>query len=365
MRRLTLPVVAALAVSLLALSGPPKETAPPPPSTSPASSSMAAAVLAFLKTLTPAQAERTLLPLDSEWRTKWHYFPSWIYERPGVSLGELSDDQRTLVHRILQTSLSDAGYMKAAAVIRLDDLLSDFALETIEREGEQPGFGRDEAEAFGSEFYFFTTYGSPSEEGAWGWTLEGHHLSLNYTSVDGLTVGTPQFMGSNPARVESGPYAGWRVLGSEEDLGRELIGALDEEQSRTARLSAEAPADIISGPEGEGRLERIEGLPASEMSIEQQGLLSRLVEQYVLKLRGDMAADELEALEEAGFGRLHFAWAGTGAPGARLYYRVHGPTLIIEFDNTVRGPNHVHTVLIGRDAFGVDLLRQHHAQSPH
>jgi hypothetical protein len=365
MRVRSLPVVAIIAVSsLVAASGLPEPVYElPGPSAS--AVSMAAAVSAFLETLTPDQVERTRLSLESEWRTKWHYFPAWIYERPGISLGELSDQQRTLVHRILQASLSDAGYLKASSVIMLDELLSGFALELIEREGESPGFGREEAEAFGNEFYFFSTYGSPSPDGAWGWTLEGHHLSLNFTSAGGLTVGTPQFMGSNPARVETGPYAGWRVLGTEEDLGRSLISSLDPEQSRMARLSAEAPADIISGPEGEGRLDRIEGVPASDLSVDQQDLLRSLVQQYVHKLRSDMAADELAAMEEAGFAGLHFAWAGSGAPGERLYYRVHGPTLIIEFDNTDQDPNHVHTVLIGRDAFGTDLLREHHSQNQH
>ncbi|MEE9184106.1 MAG: DUF3500 domain-containing protein [Acidimicrobiia bacterium] len=363
MHRLLVPMLVTLAASLVAAPG--AETGEQVPPGAGSQDEMAPAVNDFLSQLSPEQAARVQLPLDSEWRTKWHYFPSWIYERQGLSLGELSDAQRAGIHRVVNTALSDPGYLKATGIILLDDLTRQFALEFIEQEGERPGFGRREAERFGSEFYFFTVFGAPSSDGAWGWRLEGHHLSLNFTSAGGLTVGTPQFMGTNPARVETGPYAGWRLLAAEEDLGRALIASLEEEQRRAARLSAEAPGDIITGPESETRLDAFEGIPASALNADQRRRLRRLIEQYVGSLRDDLAADELGALEEAGFEQVHFAWAGSTEPGQLLYYRVHGPTLVIEFDNTLDDPNHIHTVLHGRDVSGVDLLREHYAESAH
>ncbi|MCK5448774.1 MAG: DUF3500 domain-containing protein [Gemmatimonadetes bacterium] len=367
LRRSLVPILAVLAAFLVAalVATPEPETGGQAPSGAESQDEMAAAVNDFLSLLSSEQAASVQLPLDSEWRTKWHYFPSWVYERHGLGLGELSDAQRAGVHRVVRTALSDPGYLKASGIILLDDLERGFALELIAREGEQPGFGRREAERFGSEFYFFTVFGTPSADGAWGWRLEGHHLSLNFTSAGGLTVATPQFMGASPARVETGPYAGWRLLAAEEDLGRALIASLDEGQLNAARLSTEAPGDIITGPESEERLAAFEGVPASALNADQRQQLRRLIEQYVGSLRETLAADELHAMEEAGFERVHFAWAGNTEPGQLLYYRVHGPTLVIEFDNTLDDPNHIHSVLHGRDAAGVDLLQEHYAESPH
>jgi len=363
MRRRLVPVVVAIAVSIVAASG--ALTSGQAPSGVESQDEMVAAVNDFLSLLSSEQAASSQLPLESEWRTRWHYFPSWVYERHGLGLGELSDTQRAAIHRIIRTALSDPGYLKASGIILLDDLERQFALELIEREGEQPGLGRREAERFGSEFYFFTVFGTPSADGAWGWRLEGHHLSLNFTSAGGLTVATPQFMGASPARVVTGPYAGWRLLGAEEDLGRALIASLDEGQLNAARLSTEAPGDIITGPESEKRLDAFEGVPASALNTDQRQQLRRLIEQFVSNLRDDLAADELATMEEAGFESVHFAWAGSTYPGRLLYYRVHGPTLVIEFDNTLDDPNHVHTVLQGRDALGVDLLRRHYGENAH
>ena len=365
MRRRLVPVTIALALAFSIVAASSALTGGQAPSGAESQDERVAAVNDFLSLLSSEQAASVQLPLDSEWRAKWHYFPSWIYERHGLGLGELSDAQRAGIHRIIGTALSDPGYLKASGIILLDDLERQFALELIAREGERPGFGRREAERFGSEFYFFAVFGTPSADGAWGWRLEGHHLSLNFTSAGGLTVATPQFMGASPAKVETGPYAGWRLLAAEEDLGRTLIASLDEGQRAAARLSAEAPGDIVTGPESEERLDAFEGIPASALNTDQRQQLRRLIEQYVGNLQDDLAADEVAVMEQAGFERVHFAWAGSTDPGRLLYYRVHGPTLVIEFDNTLDDPNHVHTVLQGRDALGVDLLRRHYGENAH
>jgi hypothetical protein len=332
-----------------------------------AAGDIAGAVDAFVATLSPSERARAVMPVASERRTKWHFLPGWIYDRSGsgVRLGDLTDSQRTAVHRLLQVALSDRGYAKATAIVRLDDLLRELSLESIDRDGPQPGFGRKEAEGVGSEHYWMTVFRDDRHQSAWGWRLEGHHLSLNFTAAAGLVIGTPTFMGSDPAHVPSGRYAGWRALVAEEDLGRRLIQSLTPSQNQRAFLSAETPMDVIVGPRGAGRLDSLQGIAAASLDSEQQRLLHRIVETYVGNVRDDVARTELQAMERAGFGRVHVAWAGSLESGKPLYYRVHGPTLVIEFDNPDNNSNHIHSVWHGRDDFGVDLLARHYRESPH
>lgn len=320
----------------------------------------------FLDSLSPEQRANAAQPFDSTLRAAWHFLPLWAHPRTvGVMLGDLSDEQRTGVHRILQIALSDRGYLKASGIVRLDDVLRAEVLALLESGARIEGLEADQARRFGSENYLLTVFGDPASDEPWGWRFEGHHLTLNFTSVDGVVVGTPTFMGSNPARVLAGPSAGWRVLAAEEDLGRAFIASLTDDQRSAAHLSAQTPADIVTGPGAKDRLKALEGLPASRLNAQQQDGLRRLIGQYAGNLRTELAIAELEAMEEAGFDKVHFAWAGGTGPDELLYYRVHGPTLLIEFDNTLDSPNHIHTIFRGRDDLGVDLLERHYARSPH
>jgi hypothetical protein len=320
----------------------------------------------FLDSLSPGQQAKAAQPFDSTLRAAWHFLPLWAHPRTvGVKLEDLSDEQRASVHRILQVGLSDRGYLKASGIVMLDDVLRSEVEALLESGAQIEGLGPEQARRFGSENYVLTVFGDPSSDKPWGWRFEGHHLTLNFTSVDGMVIGTPTFMGSNPARVLAGSYAGWRVLAAEEDLGRAFIASLTDDQKEAAYLSTETPADVIAGPGARDRLKAIEGLPALRLSGEQQAGLRRLIEQFAGNLRAELAIAELEAMEVAGFENVHFAWAGGTGPEELLYYRVHGPTLLIEFDNTLNSPNHIHTIFRGRDDLGVDLLKQHYGRSPH
>ena len=108
------------------------------------------------------------------------------------------------------------------------------------------------------------------------------------------------------------------------------------------------------------------GLPAAEMTLAQQRQLRRLLEVYAGRMADSSASRQLQRIEDAGFGRMHFAWAGAYQPRSPHYYRIHGPTVLVEYDNTQGGGNHIHTVW--RDLendFGGDLLRKHYARQPH
>jgi hypothetical protein len=254
---------------------------------------------------------------------------------------------RAAAHELLKASLSAVGYTKATNVMRLEGVLRQ--LETF------GGLLRD------PENYAVSVFGTPGPDAPWGWRLEGHHLSLNITLVPGKPLAvTPAFFGANPAEVRSGPLKGLRTLAREEELGRALARGMDEPQRRRMTLAAQALGDIVSGPGRAGALASPAGLPAAELTPAQRDLLVKLVEEYARNMAPAVADAELRRLGDAGLERVHFAWAGPIESGA-YYYRVHGPTLLIELDNTQNDANHVHSVWHdSRNDFGADLLRAHY-----
>jgi hypothetical protein len=309
---------------------------------------MAAAARDFLAALAPEQRAKAALPFEGEQRLDWYFVPR---ARAGVPLKELGARQRGLAHAFLKAGLSQRGYAKATAIVDLENVL---------RELEGAAY-RD------PELYYFTVFGEPSEHGAWGWRVEGHHLSLNFTVVGGHMVATtPSFFGANPAEVRAGPRRGTRVLGAEEDIARELLGALDAKQQAQAIFAARALPDIVTFNEREvSPLEPV-GVSAGEFDDRQKGLLVKLLEEYASAMPEDLARARLERVQRAGLGNVRFGWAGGAARGEPHYYRVQGPTFLVEYDNTQNGANHVHTVWRDFDGdWGRDLLREHYKNSPH
>jgi hypothetical protein len=212
--------------------------------------------------------------------------------------------------------------------------------------------------------YFVSIFGTPSSEAPWGWRFEGHHLSLNFSTLGAEIAVTPAFWGSNPAKVPEGTYAGWRVLNAEIDMARSLMATFSDDQLSTVVIATDAPRDIITGNSREARLDAFEGLSYADMNQEQRGHLWALVELFAHNLKSDIAQTELDRIEEAGLENLHFAWAGSREEGAAHYYRIHGPVTLIEYDNTQNNANHIHTVWRDlADDFGRDILRAHYDQS--
>ena len=213
------------------------------------------------------------------------------------------------------------------------------------------------------EWYFFSVFGEPGAGGPWGWRVEGHHLSLNFTVVEGAPVAwAPALFGANPAEVRSGPRAGLRTLPEEEDLARALVRSLSAEQRAAAIVASDAPADILSEARRAATPLSPVGLAVARLSAVQRQQLVSLLEVYLSRMDSELAASRRTAIEGAGLDVVTFAWAGPLERGAPHYYRIQGPSFLVEYDNTQDGANHVHTVW--RDFhgdFGRDLLLEHYA----
>jgi hypothetical protein len=217
------------------------------------------------------------------------------------------------------------------------------------------------------EGYFFSIFGTPADKGAWGWRVEGHHVSLHFTVVDGnVTVSAPTFFGSNPAEVREGEKKGLRVLGFEEDPARALMESLDVAQRAKATISATAPNDVLTMNAVSVNPLAPPGVLASELNAASRQKLMAIVEAYTAQMAPEIAALRTAQLQKAGADKITFAWAGGTVKGEKHYYRVQGPTFLIEYDNTQNDGNHVHSVWRDFDGdFGRDLLREHLESAAH
>jgi hypothetical protein len=303
----------------------------------------------FLASLRPEQRAKAVFRFEDAERVNWHFIPR---QRRGLPLKEMSPEQQELARRILRTALSERGYLKASTIIELEQVLREM--------GQNP-FVRD------PELYYFSVFGSPGPEEPWGVRAEGHHLSLNFTIVgDSLIATAPAFMGANPAEVRVGSRAGLRPLAAEEDLARELIHALDADQRATAVIANVTPRDIVTGAAARVAPLSPIGIRVTELREDQARLLVRLIDEYLGRMADPLAGRRRAALEQTDFGEVAFAWAGSLERGRAHYYRIQGPSFLIEYDNTQNNANHIHTVWRDVDGdFGRDLLREHYRDGLH
>ena len=311
-------------------------------------SAMAEAAARFLDTLNDEQEAAVRFPFDGEDRFDWHFIPR---ERKGVSLKMMTGSQRAAALDLVRTGLSEEGFTKSEVIRQLEQIL-------YEQEGRDI---RD------PDLYFFMIFGEPGDGNTWGWRYEGHHISQNWTIVDGSAIAaTPQFFGSNPAEVRSGPRQGLRVLGSEEDQARDLLASLNDEQRKAAKLSDEAPSDILTRAQQRVTLLEDFGVTHKDLDADQQAALWSIIEEYAAAQPGPVADERLAEVRDAGLDGIRFVWMGGEAQGEPHYYRIQGPTFLIEYDNTQGNANHVHSVW--RDFagdFGRDLLAEHYRQYDH
>ena len=311
-----------------------------------ASASMATAATDFLAALTPEQRKQATFPLESAERVRWNFIPDEMFPRNGLPLKAMTEPQRKLAQGLLRSGLSERGYRTYTEIIQLENIL---------RVMEGGKFARD------PEAYRFSIFGTPAARGTWGWRVEGHHVSLHFSVANGTAIAsTPSFAGSNPAEVREGAEKGKRVLGPLEDTGRALVMALDATQRTTATINATAPNEIVTANRLDIDPLTPEGLKASAMTAAQRDLLTKVIDAYTGLMAPDIASDRMAKIKAAGLENVAFAWAGPVERGQRHYYRVQGPTFLIEFDNTQNNGNHVHSVWRDfKDDFGRDLLREH------
>jgi hypothetical protein len=298
----------------------------------------------FLAALDSDQRGKASFPFDNPERMNWHFIPK---ERKGLPLRDMMPYQKHLASALLAAGLSQTGYIKAITIMSLEDVL-----KIIED---------DSGEVRNPEKYYFSVFGTPSDSGTWGYRVEGHHLSQNYTVVDGQVIDGPSFFGANPAEVRQGSRKGLRTLVGEDDLGLELMHALDEQQGKVAIVDPTAYEEILTAASRKAALRgQPSGLSALKMNTRQFDALMALIEEYAHNVPDELAERRMAQINKASR-NIYFAWSGGINRGDRRYYRVQAPSFLIEFDDTQDNGNHIHSVW--RDFtgdFGQDLLQQHY-----
>jgi hypothetical protein len=290
----------------------------------------------FLDGLSDDQRKVVQFPLDSAERSAWHFVPLQDRNRQplrkGLRLELMNDTQKQAALDLVRSGLSAKGFERAATIM---------SLETVLTEQEK---GRGPVRNPG--WYFVTIFGTPSEAGPWGWRIDGHHLSLNFTLSGGkITCVTPAFLGANPGEVKAGERKGIRPLGGSLDLAVELVKTLSDEQ-RTKCLVK--PFGEVQGQTVAAKVGDPAGLRYGEMKPEQQDALRRLVGVYLENFADELAASERARVESAGWDKLAFAFSGGTNPGEAVTYHVQGPNLLVEFlnvqpDGAGNKNNHYHT----------------------
>ena len=319
---------------------------------------------AFLAGLSGTQKLRTHFGVgDPEWR-RWFNIDNGLSVRQGVSLKEMTPEQRASAFALTRASLSARGFALTEAIRKTDQTLREL---------------NDGAPWLDEDLYFFTVLGLPSATEPWGWQLDGHHLVINYFVLGDQVVMTPAFFGAEPAVARGGKYAGNAVLQEEQAAGLALMLSLDPAQRKAATLdSRKAGTNLVAGANRDNLVLDYAGVRVATFSPEQRAQLLKLVERFV----GTMDEGHARVRMDEVAGRLDetwFAWVGEVSGDAVFYYRIHSPVVLIEFDHQlpvgtarINDPHrptrdHIHTVIRtpnGND-YGKDLLGQHLAAHPH
>ena len=299
---------------------------------------MATAADKLLGTLTADQKKKAAFAFDDPHRKTWFFTPQQDKEkkstRKGLRMDGLTADQKTAMMDLLKVGLSATGYEQATGIMSLEALLAQL-------EGAKGAMTRDPS------WYFVSLFGTPGN-GAWGWRIEGHHLSVNFTLDKGEVVSaSPVLFGTNPAEIRTGPNKGKRVLPVIEDAAKELIKSLTEEQNTLAKLPKQLP-EIKEGQATAGVGEPV-GIASSKLTAAQRTTLSKLIAAYADRLPGDLAAKEKKQATGAAAEKVFFAYCiEEKKPGKPYTYRVQGPTFVIEFlnvqaDSAKNPANHIHS----------------------
>jgi hypothetical protein len=298
----------------------------------------------FLATLSDTQRSQATSAFDGPQRQDWHFIPR---ERAGLALGALSDAQRRAARQLIASGLSNQGVLALEGILQLEQVLLDLdRAKGVANSIRDPGL------------YQLLVCGEPGSA-TWSWRIEGHHVSIHFTHVDGVTCTTPLFLGTNPAEVRAGPLTGLRVLGAKEDLARGLATSLDAEQRKLGVRRDAPPADVLYAPGVEFPAEARRGIAGAALNAAQRAQLLALVSEHARDLRGALAEREIERAR-ASLDALHYVWIGELELGRACYYAIEAPSWVIEYDNAIGGANHAHCVWRDRERdFGRDPLREH------
>ncbi len=316
---------------------------------------MAKSANAFLGSLNDAQRAKAVFKFDDAERTNWIFVPS---ARKGLPIKEMNPGQRHFAQALLSVSLSQRGHMKVESVMALEYLL--FLIEE--------GKGANKRDA---ENYFVSIFGKPDAKGTWGFRWEGHHLSTNFTIVNGeLVSSTPSFLGTNPGQVKSDTknvadaypgLVGFELLETEDAAGRALAKSLTAEQRKTGFIPGETPKDVITGNKQKANgIIKHKGIAFSALTAEQKKLAGTIIAEYVGRARADFAAAEMIAILKTPEDTLFFGYNGGTEAGEAHYFSIQGPTFLLEFANFQNGANHVHASWrdLKKD-FAYDPLAEH------
>ncbi|WP_339835654.1 DUF3500 domain-containing protein [uncultured Maribacter sp.] len=305
----------------------------------------------FISSLTPPQKAKIVHEFKADDRDDWHFLPWSSYERQGLPLKELRTEQKELVHKLLQSSLSDTGYKQTTEIIGLEKVLAASSGDPVYRDPEQ---------------YYVSIYGDPTQEDVWMWTFEGHHVSLHFTTVADAVSYTPRFFGSNPGRIMEGARKGFSPLVNEEDMGLQLINMLSTTQKQTAIFNEKAYNDIVSFNKPVAEKLPVEGILVNNLTADQKKLLMDIIYEYASTIPAEQAMARISNIRKEELDEMRFAWAGATELGKAHYYRIQGKTFMIEFDNSQNNANHIHSVWRDFDGdFGRDLLKEHYNNHTH
>jgi Protein of unknown function (DUF3500) len=297
----------------------------------------------FLATLDSSQKSKALLPITHEERENFRYTPR---ERAGLPLKEMNALQRAAALKLLDSALSEKGKLKATQIMSLESVLAELEKDPVKRDSDK---------------YFVAIFGTPGDPKGWSWRFEGHHLSVNITLVEGKGISvTPSFFGANPAVVREGVRKDLRVLAAEEDLARGLVTTLVAEGKSSVIFSEKPPAEILSFENRKATALEPVGVLASDLTPIQRTALMTLLAEYTGRYRSEIAATDMAKITSAGIENLRFGWAGGLKIGEAYYYRIQGPTFLMEAANVQSNANHIHATWRNFSGdFGRDLLGEH------
>jgi len=327
-----------------------------PPATAAATPKVVAAANAFLATLSDADRAKATFDFNSPQKTTgWSNLPSGIFQRNGLRLADLTAQQRDAAMATVAAALSKSGYQKVLDIMNGDEVLKN---QGGGRTGGRPGApaggppgapaagggGRGGGRGgivFGRDEYFLAFLGAPSTTNPWMLQFGGHHLAINVTVVGSDNVMTPSLPAAQPARyVLNGQTI--RPLGNENDKGFALINALDENQQKQAILNYQV-RDLVLGPGNDGKVIQPEGMLASAMNAKQQEMLLDIAHEWVGILNDEGAAAKMAEIK-ANLPKTYFAWSGSTSNGGLAYYRIQGPTVVIEYAPQQGDLDHIHTI---------------------